>query len=67
MKLKKGISVFDQCDKLGFGVVNLVKFRTETLKKPIHDLEILFNKLKKDKILSEEICTENWIGSQQDL
>ena len=66
MKLKKGISVLDQCDKLGFwGGKFGGNFVPETLKKPIHDLEILFNKLKKDKkFLSErDLYFKNWIGS----
>ena len=66
MKLKKGISVLDQCDKLGFwGGKFGGNFIPETLKKPIRDLEILFNKLKKDKkFLSErDLYFKNWIGS----
>ena len=50
MKLKKGIPVIDQGDRLGFwGGKFGGNFVPETLKKPIEDLEILFNKLKKDK------------------
>ena len=45
MKLKKGIPVIDQGDKLGFwGGKFGGNFVPETLKKPIEDLEILFNK-----------------------
>ena len=47
MKLKKRIPVIDQTDKLGFwGGKFGGNFCAETLKKPIEDLEILFNKLK---------------------
>ena len=55
MKLKKKISVIDQHDKFGFwGGKFGGNFVPETLKKPINDLELLFNKLKKDKkFLSE--------------
>ena len=37
----------------------------ETLKKPIEDLEILFNKLKKDKkfIAERDKYFKNWIGA----
>ena len=50
MKLIKGIPVIDQGNQLGFwGGKFGGNFVPETLKKPIEDLEILFNKLKKDK------------------
>ena len=50
MKLKKGIPVIDQGDRLGFwGGKFGGNFVPETLKKPIEDLEIQFNKLKNDK------------------
>ena len=50
MKLKKKISVLDQHDKFGFwGGKFGGNFVPETLKKPIYDLEILFDKLKNDK------------------
>ena len=57
MKLKKGIPVIDQGDKLGFwGGKFGGNFVPETLKKPIEDLEIQFNKLKKIKnLLKKEI------------
>ena len=49
MKLRKKIPVIDQCDKLGFwGGKFGGNFVHETLKKPIEDLEILFNNLKND-------------------
>ena len=52
MKIKKGISLIDQGNKLGFwGGKFGGNFVPETLKKPIEDLEIIFNKLKKDKNL----------------
>ena len=66
MKLKKGISVIDQVDKLGFwGGKFGGNFVPETLKKPIEDLEILFNKLKKDKkfISERDRYFKNWIGT----
>ena len=65
MKLKKKLSVLDQHDKFGFwGGRFGGNFVPETLKKPINDLEILFNKLKNDKkFLSErDKYFKNWIG-----
>ena len=65
MKLKKGIPVIDQVNKLGFwGGKFGGNFCAETLKKPIEDLEILFNKLKKDKnfIKERDKYFKNWIG-----
>ena len=59
MKLKKGIPVIDQGNSLGFwGEKFGGNFVPETLKKPIEDLEILFNRLKKDKKLSENSVDE---------
>ena len=50
MKLIKRTPILDQHDKLGFwGGKFGGNFVPETLKKPIYDLEILFNKLKNDK------------------
>ena len=66
MKLKKGIPVIDQGDKLGFwGGKFGGNFVPETLKKPIEDLEILFNKLKKDRnfINERDKYFKNWVGS----
>ena len=66
MKLKKGIPVIDQGDKLGFwGGKFGGNFVPETLKKPINDLELLFNKLKNDKkFLSErDRYFKNWVGA----
>ena len=63
MKLKKKIPVIDQADKFGFwGGKFGGNFVPETLKKPIEDLEILFNKLKKDKklpMISDAILKHN--------
>ena len=58
MKLKKRIPVIDQGDKLGFwGGKFGGNFVPETLKKPIEDFEILFNKLKKDKKFIMQLST----------
>ena len=66
MKLKKGVPVIDQGNSLGFwGGKFGGNFVPETLKKPIEDLEILFNKLKKDRkfINERDEYFKNWIGS----
>ena len=66
MKLKKKISVLDQHDKFGFwGGKFGGNFVPETLKKPINDLELLFNKLKNNKkFLSErDRYFKNWVGA----
>ena len=66
MKLRKGIPVIDQGDKLGFwGGKFGGNFVPETLKKPIEDLEIQFNKLKNDKnfIRERDKYFKNWIGT----
>ena len=66
MKLKKGIPVIDQGDRLGFwGGKFGGNFVPETLKKPIEDLEIQFNKLKKDKkfLIERDKYFKNWIGT----
>ena len=66
MKLKKGIPVIDQGDKLGFwGGKFGGNFVPETLKKPIEDLEIQFNKLKNNKnfIRERDKYFQNWIGT----
>ena len=65
MKLKKKIPVIDQGNSLGFwGGKFGGNFVPETLKKPIEDLEILFNKLKKDKkfITERDKYFQNWVG-----
>ena len=66
MKLKKRIPVIDQGNKLGFwGGKFGGNFVPETLKKPIEDLEVLFNKLKKDKkfIQERDKYFKNWVGA----
>ena len=66
MKLKKRIPVIDQGDKFGFwGGKFGGNFVPETLKKPIEDLEIQFNKLKKDKnfLKERDKYFKNWIGT----
>ena len=65
-KLRKGIPVIEQHDKYGFwGGKFGGNFVPETLKKPISDLEILFNKLKNDKkFLNErDKYFRNWVGA----
>jgi len=65
MKLKKKIPLIDQVDKLGFwGGKFGGNFCAETLKKPIEDLEILFNQLKNNKnfIKERDKYFKNWIG-----
>ena len=50
MKIKKGIPLIDQHDKNGFwGGKFGGNFIPETLKKPVEDLTILFEKLRRDK------------------
>ena len=50
MKIKKKIPLIDQHDKNGFwGGKFGGNFIPETLKKPVDDLEVLFEKLRKDK------------------
>ena len=66
MKLKKKIPVIDQGNSLGFwGGKFGGNFVPETLKKPIEDLEVLFNKLKKDKkfISERDKYFQNWVGA----
>ena len=66
MKLKKGIPLIDQGNKLGFwGGKFGGNFVPETLKKPIEDLENLFNKLKKNRKFIDErdMHFKNWIGT----
>ena len=49
-KIKKGVPLIDQHDKSGFwGGKFGGNFIPETLKKPVEDLTILFEKLRKDK------------------
>ena len=50
MKIKKGSSLIDQHDKNGFwGGKFGGSFVPETLKKPIEDLTVVFEKLRNDK------------------
>ena len=57
MKIKKNIPLIDQHDNFGFwGGKFGGSFIPETLKKPIEDLTIEFQKLRKDKkFLKKEI------------
>ena len=66
MKLKKKIPLIDQHDKNGFwGGKFGGNFIPETLKKPIEDLTILFEKLRYDKKFLEQksFYFKNYIGS----
>ncbi len=66
MKLKKKIPLIDQHDKFGiWGGKFGGNFVPETLKKPIKDLENLFNKLRKNKsfIKERDRYFKNWIGA----
>ena len=66
IKIKKKIPLIDQHDKNGFwGSKFGGNFIPETLKKPVEDLEVLFEKLRKDKnfIKERDKYFKNWIGS----
>jgi tryptophan synthase beta chain len=66
MKLKKRIPLIDQHDKSGFwGGKFGGNFIPETLKKPVEDLTILFEKLRYDKKFLElrDYYFKNYIGS----
>ena len=66
MKLKKGIPVIDQGDRLGFwGGKFGGNFVPETLKKPIDDLTHLFEKLRNNKSFLKErdFYFKNYVGS----
>ena len=66
MKIKKGILLIDQHDKNGFwGGKFGGNFIPETLKKPVEDLTILFEKLRRDKkfIKERDYYFKNWVGS----
>jgi tryptophan synthase beta chain len=70
MKLKKKIFLIDQHDKNGFwGGKFGGSFIPETLKKPIEDLAILFEKLRYDKKFLKErnYYFKNYIGSPTSL
>jgi tryptophan synthase beta chain len=66
MKLKKKIPLIDQHDKNGFwGGKFGGNFIPETLKKPVEDLTILFEKLRHDKkfLKQRDYYFKNYIGS----
>ena len=66
IKIKKGIPLIDQHDKNGYwGGKFGGNFIPETLKKPIEDLTILFEKLRKDKnfIKERDYYFKNWVGA----
>ena len=66
MKLKKKIPLIDQHDKSGFwGGKFGGNFIPETLKKPVEDLTILFQKLRYDKkfLKQRDYYFKNYIGS----
>ena len=66
MKLKKNIPLIDQHDKLGFwGGKFGGSYIPETLKKPVEDLTIEFNKLRKNKkfLKKKNFYFKNYIGS----
>ena len=70
MKIKKKIPLIDQHDKYGFwGGKFGGSFIPETLKKPVEDLEELFNKLRyQKKFLNErDFYFKNWVGSPTPL
>jgi len=65
IKIKKGKPLIDQHDKNGFwGNKFGGNFIPETLKKPVEDLTILFEKLRKDKnfIKERDYYYNNWVG-----
>ena len=64
MKIKKGIPLIDQHDKNGFwGGKFGGNFIPETLKKPVEDLTVLFEKLRRDKkfIKERDYYYTNWV------
>ena len=66
MKIRKNIPLIDQQDESGFwGGKFGGSFIPETLKKPVEDLTILFQKLRKDKyfIKERDYYFKNWVGS----
>mgnify|MGYP000170243160 CR=1 FL=1 len=66
MKIRKNIPLIDQHDKFGFwGGKFGGNFIPETLKKPVEDLTILFEKLRKDKkfIKERDYYFKNWVGA----
>ena len=66
IKIKKKIPLIDQHNKNGFwGGKFGGNFIPETLKKPVEDLTILFEKLRRDKnfIRERDFYFKNWVGS----
>jgi len=66
MRLKKKIPLIDQHDKYGFwGGKFGGSFIPETLKKPVEDLSIIFNKVRNDKkfIKKRDYYFKNYIGT----
>ena len=65
IKIKKGKLLIDQHDKNGFWGKFGGSFIPETLKKPVEDLTILFEKLRKDKkfIQERDYYFQNWVGA----
>ena len=64
--IKKNVPLIDQHDKNGFwGGKFGGNFIPETLKKPVEDLTILFEKLKNDKkfIQQRDYYFKNWVGA----
>ena len=64
-KIRKGVPLIDQHDKNGFWGKFGGNFIPETLKKPVEDLSVLFEKLRKDKkfIQERDYYFKNWVGS----
>ena len=70
IKIKKGKPLIDQHDKNGYwGGKFGGNFIPETLKKPVEDLTILFERLRKDKnfIQERDYYFKNWVGSPTPL
>ena len=65
IKIKKGIPLIDQHDKNGFWGRFGGNFIPETLKKPVEDLTVLFEKLRKDKkfIKERDYYFKTYVGS----
>ena len=65
IKIKKNIPLIDQHDKNGFWGKFGGNFIPETLKKPVEDLTILFEKLRKNKkfIQERDYYFKNWVGT----
>ena len=64
-KIKKGIPLIDQHDKNGYWGKFGGNFIPETLKKPVEDLTVLFEKLRNDKkfLKERDYLYKNWVGS----